>query len=260
MRDYLVGLAKRCGKDSLKVEAEKGLLGTSVTTRYNNKTYKIDDVDFDASPKDTFVNSKGEDVSYYTYYKTQYGIDIKDPNQPLLIHKPKKKSVNEAEVTKLICLIPELCMMTGLTDAMRADFRIMKEVGNFTKCTPEQRLASMTNFVSRVRENEEARTLMANWGLRMNGKPFQMSTRVLPPETLHFGRNHKEPVNAKGDWGRAATTRACLTPVNISKWCIVLLDKNKAPVQNFCKLLVQQAPKMGITIAQPQVRICFKII
>ena len=28
---------------------------------------------------------------------------------------------------RLLCLVPELCMLTGLTDAMRADFKIMKE-------------------------------------------------------------------------------------------------------------------------------------
>ena len=62
------------------------------------------------------------------YYKRQYGLEIRDPNQPLLIHRPKKKALNEEDVEKLICLIPELCLLTGMTDAMRADFRIMKEV------------------------------------------------------------------------------------------------------------------------------------
>ena len=96
--------------------------------RYNNKSYKVDDIDFQASPKSTFTNEKGEELSYMDYYKRQYGLEIRDPNQPLLIHRPKKKALNEEDVEKLICLIPELCLLTGMTDAMRADFRIMKEV------------------------------------------------------------------------------------------------------------------------------------
>ena len=40
---------------------------------------------------------------------------------------------------RIIKLVPELCFMTGLTDAMRADFRIMKELGNYTRLTPPQR-------------------------------------------------------------------------------------------------------------------------
>ena len=100
----------------------------STASRYNNKSYKVDDIDFQASPKSTFTNEKGEELSYMDYYKRQYGLEIRDPNQPLLIHRPKKKALNEEDVEKLICLIPELCLLTGMTDAMRADFRIMKEV------------------------------------------------------------------------------------------------------------------------------------
>ena len=40
---------------------------------------------------------------------------------------------------RIIKLVPELCFMTGLTDVMRADFRIMKELGNYTRLTPPQR-------------------------------------------------------------------------------------------------------------------------
>ena len=44
----------------MKEAAEREFLGVSVVTRYNNKSYRIDEVDFSASPKSTFVNSKGE--------------------------------------------------------------------------------------------------------------------------------------------------------------------------------------------------------
>ena len=32
-------------------DVEKSLLGAAVVTRYNNKSYRIDDIDWDASPK-----------------------------------------------------------------------------------------------------------------------------------------------------------------------------------------------------------------
>ena len=37
--------------------------------------------------------------------------------------------------------------MTGMTDAMRADFRIMKEVGAFTRLNPAQRQANGTFII-----------------------------------------------------------------------------------------------------------------
>ena len=52
--------------------------------------------------------------------RKQYNLDISDHEQPLLVHRPKKreKGVVGAEgggedPDKIICLIPELCNMTG---------------------------------------------------------------------------------------------------------------------------------------------------
>lgn len=78
-----------------------------------------------------------------------YQLNIEDTEQPLLIHRPKKKTGGDLrkvnrnltvflngvsfyalqqpqEQDQVICLIPELCCMTGLTDLTRADFRVMK--------------------------------------------------------------------------------------------------------------------------------------
>ena len=92
--------------------------------RYNNRTYKISDVDWDSSPMSTFnIEGKGE-MTYVDYYKKQYGIDIKDMKQPLLLSTPEKTSKSEENVLKTLALIPELCMLTGMSEAMRADFRV----------------------------------------------------------------------------------------------------------------------------------------
>ena len=37
-------------------------------------------------------------------------------------------------------LIPELCNMTGLTDKMRADFMLNKDIANTTKCSLNERM------------------------------------------------------------------------------------------------------------------------
>ena len=45
--------------------------------------------------------------------------------------------------------------MTGLTDAMRADFRVMKDVAVITRITPQARAESIRKFIQRVKTNEE---------------------------------------------------------------------------------------------------------
>jgi hypothetical protein len=55
-------------------------------------------------------------------------------NQPLIRYKEKFR--------KDIYLLPEFCSVTGLTDKMRANFRIMKEISKTTKPRASARLES----------------------------------------------------------------------------------------------------------------------
>ena len=96
-----------------------------------------------------------QDIECWLINRGHYGLEIKDLQQPLLIHRPKRRARDpdpsrQEEVSKyivhcsislslhetvacfvlqplpLICLVPELCHMTGLLDSDRADFRVMK--------------------------------------------------------------------------------------------------------------------------------------
>ena len=58
--------------------------------RYNNKTYRIDDIDWRKNPTATFETRKGT-TSFIDYYRDAYNIDIKDREQPLLVSMPKKR-------------------------------------------------------------------------------------------------------------------------------------------------------------------------
>ena len=66
------------------------------------------------------------------------------------------------------------------------------------------------------------------------------SNSLLLSEVLHFGKNYKEPVNAKGDWGRAATSKNVLTPVNLVKWAVIFPSKNQPVAKSFCQILQKE--------------------
>lgn len=67
------------------------IIGTSVLTRYNNKTYRIDDIAWDKTPRCTFMKN-GEEISLIDYYKQQWKIEIDDYKQPLLVHRENFKT------------------------------------------------------------------------------------------------------------------------------------------------------------------------
>lgn len=45
------------------------IIGTVVLTGYNNKTYRVDDVDWDSTPESTFKRNDGTSISYQQYFK-----------------------------------------------------------------------------------------------------------------------------------------------------------------------------------------------
>lgn len=111
--------------DSYKQSVLRALMGAVILTRYNQKTYRIDDIDFVNSPSTTFDTKDGKKYSYAEYYKNQYGITLKDMKQPLLISR-KQVRVSATETKELvIALMPEISYMTGLTDDHRKDFKVM---------------------------------------------------------------------------------------------------------------------------------------
>lgn len=79
------------------------IIGTSVLTRYNNRTYKIDDIDWENNPKFSFMKGD-QQMTLIDYYKQHYEILIKDETQPLLIHRSKEKK-STGEVSVLILFI-----------------------------------------------------------------------------------------------------------------------------------------------------------
>ena len=50
-------------------EVRRRLIGCVVLTRYNNRTYRIDDISFDQTPQTTFEKADGTSSSFMDYYR-----------------------------------------------------------------------------------------------------------------------------------------------------------------------------------------------
>lgn len=136
---------------------QKELIGQIVLTRYNNKTYRIDDVDVDCSPYsrfDTTNNGVTEKTKYTDYYQGRYGITITERDQPLLVSYPKKKDINKGMTTN-IYLVPSLCYMTGLSEDMRKDFGLMQRLSKYLHMEPKDRVEKLQSFVNKLKTNEK---------------------------------------------------------------------------------------------------------
>lgn len=69
--DIMLRYSRENGRN-WQTEFQKIVLGMTILTSYNNKTYRIDDIQFDASPTSTFDTNDGP-LSYVDYYRRVSG-------------------------------------------------------------------------------------------------------------------------------------------------------------------------------------------
>uniref|UniRef100_A0A1I8JVL5 Uncharacterized protein n=1 Tax=Anopheles quadriannulatus TaxID=34691 RepID=A0A1I8JVL5_ANOQN len=233
----------------------KSLLGAVVLTRYNKKTYRIDDVCFDTNPLSTFRYGE-RDISYVEYYKEQYGLEIKDHQQPLLLNRSERRVVGKTEPEEMIvCLVPEICFLTGLTDEMRNDHKVMRDIATYTRITPNQRLVAMRQFCENVNKNEAARKLLASWGLELMITPKVMMGRQLPPENITSGGGVVGSAGPNVDYTRQVTNNPMLEIVHIRQWMLLYTQRDEQHASVFRDCVKRTCKLLGLEVAQPQVEV-----
>lgn len=131
------------------------MIGTIVMTRFNRRTYRIDDIDWNQTPASTFER-RGEEISFADYFMQQYQIPIRDLNQPLFISRPTKRDVHRGQ-NDVVRLVPEICQMTGLSEEIRSNFHIMKALATHLHQPPDKRFDNIKNFMKRVRSSQPVR-------------------------------------------------------------------------------------------------------
>lgn len=214
-------------RERFKEVAANHLIGSVVLTKYNHKTYVIDEILWTNSPKDTFDTFDGGKISYMDYYKKQHNLQISDPNQPLLLNRKSIRVTGSLEkVDRFICLVPELCHMTGLTDEMRSDFKVMKDVAQYTRVTPNQRMNALRKYLNNVKSSEKAQQILKDWGLELHSASIDLHARVLDPETITFSECAEFRCNEKAEFSNAVSNNKILGPIDFLDWVVVHTERD----------------------------------
>ena len=135
------------------------LVGTIVMATHNAKTYRVDDIDMNMHPTNNFVDQKsGQPVTFKDHFRRKSGIEITDESQPMLISFPTKRDIRRRR-TENICLVPELCQATGLSDSMRSNFQLMGSIGKVIHAGPSKRVEIISGFMDRMQKNPGVKVL-----------------------------------------------------------------------------------------------------
>lgn len=237
----------RSSNTSWKDNLRKQMITRIVVTKYNNKSYRIDDFDFARSPLTTF-EVKGRTMSIKDYYQEQYSITIKDEKQPMIVCRKEMRLAGQEAQEMEILLVPEICFLTGLGDEQRRDFRLMKDMSSFTKMSPPQRIAAYKRFIDNLYDSEKALQVLADWGLKLDRDTAKAPARVLDDQKIIFGGNKEFSAGPKADFTRHAISNEVLLAFDIEDWVIIVSKGSENCAKTFEEKAAEFAKPSGIRV------------
>ncbi|XP_064424197.1 piwi-like protein 1 [Latimeria chalumnae] len=244
--DFMYSLYEQTGEQRFREACSKELIGLIVLTRYNNKTYRVDDIDWDKNPESKFKKADGTEISFVDYYKMQYNQVVSDLSQPVLVSQPRRQRGPGGGVAGPIVLIPELCSLTGLTDKMRADFSVMRDLSSHTRLTPEQREHRVGKFIDYIHKDESVQKELRDWGLGFDSKLLSLTGRVVQPEKIYQGGQAFDYNPQAADWSRETRGAQLISAKPLSNWILVYTRRNSDVANALLQNLFKVAPPMGI--------------
>jgi aubergine len=248
----VLDILRECTTNSrdFKTTFAQQMIGQVVLTDYNNKTYRVDDVDFESSPSSTFSTKDG-DISYVDYYKKRYNITIRDGRQPMLISRAKARDLRGGQ-NELMALVPELCRSTGLTDAMRNDFRLMRAMSDYTRLPPGPRIQELLRFNQRLRTTPESIQVLNDWNMDLDPNLVEFNGRVITKQKLKFGNNRDVLADDDADWSKAFRNTPMFMIADLNNWFIIAPQKAAREAEQFVQQLIEVGRGMQFQIRPPR--------
>lgn len=105
------------------------------------------------SVNDTFEKKDGTKISFKDYFEQQYKLNIRELNQPLLVSENLK---------------------TGMTDAHRADFRLMKDLSVVLHKSAEVRSKEVSALIDEMSRMERVKAVQDKWNIKIERAPLEV--------------------------------------------------------------------------------------
>ncbi|KTF80228.1 hypothetical protein cypCar_00023465 [Cyprinus carpio] len=214
--DFMYSLRHQCGDQRFPEACTKELVGLIILTKYNNKTYRIDDIAWDHTPNNTFKKGDTE-ISFKNYFKTQYGLDITDGNQVLLVSHVKRLGPSGRPPPGPAMLVPEFCYLTVAT----------------VIAAPGKRNADVQNELT-------------TWGLSFENRLLSLNGRVLPSERIIQGGRAYEYNPWTADWAKEMRGLPLISCMSLDNWLMFYTRRNADVAQSLLQTLNKVSGPMGI--------------
>lgn len=251
--DTLLQILIKCSQESGDYQNlfKKEVVGMVVLTDYNNKTYRIDDVDFNQTPMSKF-NTRDEQITYLEYYTKRYKLTIRDKKQPLLVSRPTEKNIRGGQ-NEFIMLIPELSRATGLNDEMKNNRQLMRAIADHTRLAPEPRIERLRTFHRRLDGAQSSKEVLKSWNLQLDSKLIELPGRIIRPEAILFANKKRYVCDKNADWNREFRNNSMFVQKEVRRWYVIVPQRFSRETNDFVRLMHQAASGMKMYLGEPRV-------
>jgi len=245
--------ASRENRNDLTWERIKvALEGQVVMTHYNNRTYRIDEVTEKFNPQSEFhLRKEDRLVTYLEYYEKRYHLKVKNKSQPMLISRPTRRDVNRGD-DKPIFLIPELCLMTGLSESMRNDDGVRQAIANKMRVAPDSRVQNLLKFRRRLQDNDGIQRELSQWGLQLASDLVTCKGRTLEHEIKIVSQHDTFPIRGN-DWTREMYNRSMAVPKKMNNWLVLVPNFLSQDIRRFITEMTNCGRTQGFAIENPKI-------
>jgi len=244
----LEGLGHYQGKEMQK-RFEDEVLHRIMYLPHSKRTAFITGVKWDMTPNNKFAQGvENKMISYKDYYQKVWNHSIKDLNQPMFESKRKSGKVDY--------YVPEMCNPTGLTETMRNNRNLMKDLKSATGLVPNDRFKSIVHTLKKQVDNKEFTDKLAQWEYGVDARAIEVEARRLPAETILHGKGQTSKVDDNAEWN--LIKKSLFRVSRLEKWALIYPPKSRLPddddnheVNKFLSTLKRVSKPLEMHVAEP---------
>ena len=246
--DYL-NLYKYQKNEKIQKDIKDELINKSFKVSYAKRNYRIDDILFDRCPQKQTFNYDGKTVNLIQYYETAHKLKIHNPNQPLIL---VRRTDSQGEPVNLY-FVPELCFLAGLDDDAVKDGKFMRELANYTKFEPNDRVNKTNEFIKLLVDNTKDKKHPEK--LSAKEKSDLYGIEVKPVKNL-FDAYYMKDTKLIGGNNKEVRSNDRTFPVlqkcNMTNWLCFYEKSNYNDAENLYNTLSGASKAFGLKIAEPE--------
>ena len=242
--DYMEYFKYQDKKNQQKIKND--LAGRSFKVNYAKKNYIIDDISFDRDPKNEIFMFNGKSTKLEDYYNEKYKIKIHNTNQPLLI--VKRKNSEGKDIT--LYFVPELCYLAGLDDEFIKDRDFMKQLADYTKLNPKDRINKTNEFLNLLKETKKIEGKLSS-----KEKSELYGIEITALDQLHKAYNMKDTIllaNNKKEISSKDKVFDVISKKDMTKWICLYRKSNFNDADNLYKNLNKASHGYKLVISEPE--------